>query len=94
MVRQAAEYLTIEQVGELLQLDRRDIETMIKGGLIPHTRLNRFIIRFNIRDLIAWLRGRSLSATDAMIASEMRKAVDRLEFQYERMARDYSVIPF
>lgn len=94
MVKQAGEYLTVKQVGELLQLDRRDIEAMVRGGLIPHTRLSRFIVRFNIRDLIVWLRGRSLSATDAMIAREMQKTADRLEFQYERMARDFSVIPF
>ena len=88
------EYLTIDEVMSLLDLRRRDVEKMVRQGLIPHTQLTKHMVRFNTLDLIEWLKQRSISSTDAMISKEMMKAVDVLEFQYARRSKEYSSIPF
>ena len=87
-------YLSVQQVMQLLQLSRLDVETMIRRGTIPHTRISGEAVRFSVQDMITWLRLRSVNATDALIANEMLKTVDRLEYQYSQMVRDYSAIPF
>ena len=88
------EYLTIDEVMSLLDLRRRDVERMVRQGLMPHTQLTKHIVRFNTLDLTEWLKQRSISSTDAMTSKEMMKTADVLEFQYARRASEYSNIPF
>ena len=56
------EYLTIDEVMSLLDLRRRDVERMVRQGLMPHTQLTKNIVRFNTLDLTEWLKQRSISS--------------------------------
>jgi excisionase family DNA binding protein len=49
--------LTVDEVGEMLQMRREQIYNLVRQNEIPHRRIGKRYLRFNLDEIEAWLHG-------------------------------------
>jgi excisionase family DNA binding protein len=59
----ARQYLTANQVCELLQISRRTLTSWIRAGLPVHQMVRRGYLRFDEDEVRAWVQSRCITPT-------------------------------